>query len=192
MVETTGLNNRVYQMLSQKSSKVAVDILGMRLSTNYKNKFTEIMITETEAFGRQKTDSMSLVNMFNRKFPESLPKGPPHILVLKSYGENKSLYLLTSKKGSCEAVLIRSGVVLLGKSYVESRRKVKMKTNKVTGPGNITKGLGLDLVNDGEDLFSGTLNLATRIHPVDRAIATQRKNAKSKDKNLWRYSLVQK
>ena len=192
MVETTGLNNRVYQMLSQKSSKVAVDILGMRLSTNYKNKFTEIMITETEAFGRQKTDSMSLVNMFNRKFPESLPKGPPHILVLKSYGENKSLYLLTSKKGSCEAVLIRSGEVLLGKSYVESRRKVKMKTNKVTGPGNITKGLGIDLVNDGEDLFSGSLNLAPRIHPVDRAIATQRKNAKSKDKNLWRYSLVQK
>jgi 3-methyladenine DNA glycosylase Mpg len=192
MVETTGLNNRVYQMLSQKSSKVAVDILGMRLSTNYKNKFTEIMITETEAFGRQKTDPMALVNMFNRKFPESLPKGPPHILVLKSYGENRSLYLLTSKKGSCEAVLIRSGEVLLGKSYVESRRKVKMKTNKVTGPGNITKGLGLDLVNDGEDLFSGTLNLATRIHPVDRAIATQRKNAKSKDKNLWRYSLVQK
>lgn len=192
MVETTGLNNRVYQMLSQKSSKVAVDILGMRLSTNYKSKFTEIMITETEAFGRQKTDPMSLVNMFNRKFPESLPKGPPHILVLKTYGENRSLYLLTSKKGSCEAVLIRSGEVLLGKSYVESRRKVKMKTNKVTGPGNITKGLGIDLVNDGEDLFSGSLNLAPRIHPVDRAIATQRKNAKSKDKNLWRYSLVQK
>ena len=192
MVETTGLNNRVYQMLSQKSSKVAVDILGMRLSTNYKNKFTEIMITETEAFGRKNTDPMSLVNMFNRKFPESLPKGPPHILVLKSYGENKSLYLLTSRKGSCEAVLIRSGVVLLGKSYVESRRKVKMKSNKVTGPGNITKGLGIDLVNDGEDLFSGSLNLATRIHPVDRAIATQRKNAKSKDRNLWRYSLVQK
>ena len=192
MVETTGLNNRVYQMLSQKSSKVAVDILGMRLSTNYKSKFTEIMITETEAFGRQKTDPMSLVNTFNRKFPESLPKGPPHILVLKSYGENRSLYLLTSKKGSCEAVLIRSGEVLLGKSYVELRRKVKMKTNKVTGPGNITKGLGIDLVNDGEDLFFGSLNLAPRIHPVDRAIATQRKNAKPKDKNLWRYSLVQK
>ena len=130
MVESSGLNNRVYQLLSQKASKAAVDVLGMRLSTNYKSKFTEILITETEAFGRQKTDSMSLVNMFNRKFPESLPKGPPHILVLKSYGENKSLYLLTSKKGSCEAVLIRSGVILLGKSYVESRRKVKMRTRQ--------------------------------------------------------------
>ena len=192
MLESSGLNNRVYQMLSQKSSKAAIDVLGMRLSTNYKNKFTEIMITETEAFGRQKTDSMSLVNMFNRKFPESLPKGPPHILVLKSYGENKSLYLLTSKKGSCEAVLIRSGIVLLGKNYVETRRKVKMNTNKVTGPGNITKGLGVNLLNDGEDLFTGSLNLAPRIHPVDRAIATQRKNAKIDDKNLWRFTLVQK
>ena len=192
MLESSGLNNRVYQMLSQKSSKAAIDVLGMRLSTNYKNKFTEIMITETEAFGRQKTDSMSLVNMFNRKFPESLPKGPPHILVLKSYGENKSLYLLTSKKGSCEAVLIRSGIVLLGKNYVEIRRKVKMNTNNVNGPGNITKGLGINLLNDGEDLFTGSLNLAPRIHPVDRAIATQRKNAKIDDKKLWRFTLVQK
>lgn len=192
MLESSGLNNRVYQMLSQKSSKAAIDVLGMRLSTNYKNKFTELMITETEAFGRQKTDSMSLVNMFNRKFPESLPKGPPHILVLKSYGENKSLYLLTSKKGSCEAVLIRSGIVLLGKNYVEIRRKVKMNTNNVNGPGNITKGLGIKLLNDGEDLFTGSLNLAPRIHPVDRAIATQRKNAKIDDKKLWRFTLVQK
>jgi 3-methyladenine DNA glycosylase Mpg len=192
MLESSGLNNRVYQMLSQRSSKAAIDVLGMRLSTNYKNKFTEIMITETEAFGRQKTDSMSLVNMFNRKFPESLPKGPPHILVLKSYGENKSLYLLTSKKGSCEAVLIRSGIVLLGKNYVEIRRKVKMNTNNVNGPGNITKGLGIKLLNDGEDLFTGSLNLAPRIHPVDRAIATQRKNAKIDDKKLWRFTLVQK
>jgi 3-methyladenine DNA glycosylase Mpg len=192
MLESSGLNNRVYQMLSQRSSKAAIDVLGMRLSTNYKNKFTEIMITETEAFGRQKTDSMSLINMFNRKFPESLPKGPPHILVLKSYGENKSLYLLTSKKGSCEAVLIRSGIVLLGKNYVEIRRKVKMNTNNVNGPGNITKGLGIKLLNDGEDLFTGSLNLAPRIHPVDRAIATQRKNAKIDDKKLWRFTLVQK
>ena len=191
-MQPKGLNNRVLKTLSQSAPKAAVDLLGMRLSTSINDKFVEVMITETEAFGRQKTDPMSLVNMFNRKFPETLPKGPPHILILKSYGENKSLYLLTSKKGSCEAILIRSGLVLLGKNYVESRRKVKMKSNKVTGPGNITKGLGLDLLNDGEDLFTGSLNLAPRIHPVDRAVATQRKNAKSKDKNLWRFTLVQK
>ena len=48
-METLGLNNRVLKTLSQSSAKAAVDILGMRLSTTIKDKFVEIMITETEA-----------------------------------------------------------------------------------------------------------------------------------------------
>ena len=67
MEDTKGLNNRVFKILSQKSSKAAVDILGMRLSTNFNNKFTEVIITETEAFGRSTTDPMSLANQLNRK-----------------------------------------------------------------------------------------------------------------------------
>ncbi len=192
MEDTKGLNNRVFKILSQKSSKAAVDLLGMRLSTSYDNKFTEIIITETEAFGRSTSDPMSLANQLNRKLPISLPLGPPHILVIKSYGDNKSLYLLTSKEGSCEAVLIRSGKVLLGKHYVETRRKTKMKTDNLTGPGNVTKALGINLKADGENILDGSINLSTRIHPVDKAIAKQRKNSKPRDKNLWRYSLILK
>ena len=108
MTDNLGLNNRVYQILSQNSQKAAVDILGMRISTKYKNKFTEIMITETEAFGTAKADEMSLANQLNRKIPISLPLGPPHVLILKTYGSNNSLYFLTSKEGSCQAVLILS------------------------------------------------------------------------------------
>ena len=52
-METLGLNNRVLKTLSQSSAKAAVDILGMRLSTTIKDKFVEIMITETEAYGRK-------------------------------------------------------------------------------------------------------------------------------------------
>ncbi len=192
MDNSPGLNNRVFKILSQKSSKAAVDLLGMRLSTNYDNKFTEIIITETEAFGRSTTDPMSLANQLNRKLPTSLPLGPPYILVVKSYGDNKSLYLLTSKKGSCEAVLIRSAKILLGKHYIETRRKTKMKTDNLTGPGNITKALGINLNNDGENILDGTISLAPRIHPADKAIAKQRKNSKPRDKNLWRYSLILK
>ena len=69
MTDNLGLNNRVYQILSQNSQKAAVDILGMRISTKYKNKFTEIMITETEAFGTANADEMSLANQLNRKIP---------------------------------------------------------------------------------------------------------------------------
>ena len=190
MTDNLGLNNRVYQILSQNSQKAAVDILGMRISTKYKNKFTEIMITETEAFGTAKADEMSLANQLNRKIPLSLPLGPPHVMVLKTYGSNNSLYFLTSKEGSCQAVLIRSGKVILGKNYVETRRKQKMKNDNIYGPGNITKALGIDIEQDGENLLDGSIALSTRIHPVDRAIAKQRKNSKPRDKHLWRFTLV--
>ena len=190
MTDNLGLNNRVYQILSQNSQKAAVDILGMRISTKYKNKFTEIMITETEAFGTAKADEMSLANQLNRKIPLSLPLGPPHVMVLKTYGSNNSLYFLTSKEGSCQAVLIRSGKVILGKNYVETRRKQKMKNDNIYGPGNITKALGIDIEQDGENLLSGSIALSPRIHPVDRAIAKQRKNSKPRDKHLWRFTLV--
>ena len=192
MDDIRGLNNRVFKILSQKSSKAAIDILGMRLSTNFNNKFTEVIITETEAFGRSTTDPMSLANQLNRKLPTSLPLGPPYILITKSYGDNKSMYLLTSKQGSCEAVLIRSAKILLGKNYIETRRKTKMKTDNLTGPGNVTKALGINLSNDGENILDGPISLSPRIHPADKAIAKQRKNSKPRDKNLWRFSLILK
>ena len=190
MIDNLGLNNRVFQILSQNSQKAAVDILGMRISTKYKNKFTEIMITETEAFGTAKGDEMSLANQLNRKIPVSLPLGPPHIMVLKTYGSNNSLYFLTSKPGSCQGVLIRSGKIILGKNYAETRRKQKMKNDNLYGPGNITKALGIDVKQDGENLLDGTISLSPRIHPVERAIAKQRKNSKPRDKHLWRFTLV--
>ena len=192
MDDVSGLNNRVFQLLSQKSSKAAVDLLGMRLSTNFNGKFTEILITETEAFGRANTDQMSLATQLSRKIPKTLPLGPPSILIMKSYGSNKSLYLLTSRKGTCEAVLIRSGKILLGKNSIEVRRKTKMKTDNLTGPGNVTKALGITLKNDGDNILDGPISLSPRIHPADKAIAKQRKNSKPRDKNLWRFSLILK
>ena len=95
-METLGLNNRVLKTLSQSSAKAAVDILGMRLSTTIKDKFVEIMITETEAYGRKNTDKMALFNTY-KNIPTSLTLGPPYMSVLRSYGSNRGLFLLTGK-----------------------------------------------------------------------------------------------
>tara|TARA_A200000159_G_C7286283_1_gene323713 strand:+ start:571 stop:1143 length:573 start_codon:yes stop_codon:yes gene_type:complete len=190
-MDGSGLNNRVLKILSQSSHKAAVDLLGMRISTNIKDKFVEIMITETEAYGRKTTDKMSLFNTY-KNIPTSLTLGPPYISVLKSYGSNRSMFLLSGKKGFGEAVLIRSGIILIGKKHIEARRKVKMKNDKLNGPGNITKGLSISDVNDGNSIISGPIDISPRIHPVDQAIAKQRKNAKRNDKNLWRFTLILK
>ena len=62
--------------------------------------------------------------------------------------------------------------------------------DNIYGPGNITKALGIDIEQDGENLLDGSIALSPRIHPVDRAIAKQRKNSKPRDKHLWRFTLV--
>jgi len=190
-LSTKGLNNRVLKTLSQSSSKAAIDLIGMRISTNINNKFVEILITETEAYGRKAVDQMSLLNVY-KNIPTSLTLGPPFISVLKSYGSNKGIYILSGKQGSGEAVLVRSGLVLIGKKHIEKRRTIKLRNDKIDGPGNITKGLAIDSSFDGENILEGRINLSPRIHPVETAIAKQRKNAKKSDKHLWRFTLILK
>ena len=58
---------------------------------------------------------------------------------------------------------------------------------------NLRVKLGVDPTapeQDGENLLDGSIALSPRIHPVDRAIAKQRKNSKPRDKHLWRFTLV--
>ncbi len=106
-------------------------------------------------------------------------------------GLNNRVYqILSQNSQKAQAVLIRSGKVILGKNYVETRRKQKMKNDNIYGPGNITKALGINVEQDGENLLDGSIALSPRIHPVDRAIAKQRKNSKPRDKHLWRFTLV--
>ena len=90
----------------------------------------------------------------------------------------------------CKNYYIKNNLILILKNYVETRRKQKMKNDNIYGPGNITKALGIDIEQDGENLLDGSIALSPRIHPVDRAIAKQRKNSKPRDKHLWRFTLV--
>ena len=190
MNEIAALDNRVIKILSHPSYRTAIDLLGMRLSTEFNNKYTEIMITETEAYSTKKKDELSMMNTFSSNMPESLVKGPPYIAVLKTYGQNTGLYILSGKKGSTECVLIRSGKILLGKPTIEARRKRKIKTDYITGPGNLNQALGINKKHDASNIFSGPIYLLPRIHVLNQAIAKPRKSSKSSKKNLWRYTLT--
>ena len=101
-----------------------IRLIVLKTTTSIDDKFVEIMITETEAYGRKSTDKMALLNTY-KNVPTSITLGPPHVAVLKSYGSNRGLFLLCGKKGSAEAVLIRSSLILLGKKHIEKKKKNK-------------------------------------------------------------------
>jgi 3-methyladenine DNA glycosylase Mpg len=183
------LDNRVFKILSQSSPKAAIDLLGMRVATQFNSKYTEFMITETEAYSTSRRDSMSMMNTFSNKMPESLVKGPPYVSILKTYGDNYGIYILAGKKGTTECILIRSGKILLGKPTMEVRRKKKIKSDYVVGPGNVSQALGIKSTHDMSNLFDGPIFLLPRIHVLNQAIAKQRKNSKTKNDKFWRYTL---
>ena len=184
-----GADNRVLQILSQSSPKAGVDLLGMRLATEFNSKYTEIMIVETEAYSTSKKDPMSMMNNFSQTMPESLGKGPPYVSILKTYGNNIGLYVLAGKGGTTECILVRSGKILLGKPTMESRRKRKIKNDYINGPGNVTQAMGINIKHDMTNLFEGPIYLLPRIHVLSHAIAKPRKNTKDTSSHFWRYSL---
>ena len=183
------LDNRVLQILSQTSPKAGIDLLGMRLATEFNSKYTEIMIIETEAYSTLKKDPMSMMNNFSQKMPESLVKGPPYVSILKTYGNNIGLYVLAGEKGTTECILVRSGKILLGRPTMESRRKRKLKTDYINGPGNVTQAMGITIKHDMSNLFEGPIYLLPRIHVLGQAIGKPRKNTKDTSSHFWRYSL---
>ena len=189
MNRLAALDNRVLQILSQTSSKSGIDLLGMRIATEFNSKYTEIMITETEAYSTEKKDPMSMMKSYSHRMPESLVKGPPHVSVLKTYGLNFGLYILAGKKGTTECILVRSGKILLGKPTMETRRKRKIKSDFIIGPGNVTQALGITIKHDMSNLFEGPIYLLPRIHVLGQAIAKPRKNSKDTSSHFWRYTL---
>ena len=132
---------------------------------------------------------MSMMNVYANRMPESLVKGPPYLSVLKTYGTNTGLYILAGKKGTTECILIRSGKILLGKPTMEARRKKKIKSDYITGPGNVNQALGINASHDMSNLFEGPIYLLPRIHVLNQAIAKPRKNSTKKNEHFWRYTL---
>ena len=78
----------------------------------------------------------------------------------------------------------------MGKPTIEARRKRKIKTDYITGPGNLNQALGINKKHDASNIFSGPIYLLPRIHVLNQAIAKPRKSSKSSTKNLWRYTLT--
>ena len=55
MNEIAALDNRVIKILSQPSYRTAIDLLGMRLSTEFNNKYTDIFIVDSGSLKKNKS-----------------------------------------------------------------------------------------------------------------------------------------
>jgi DNA-3-methyladenine glycosylase len=96
-----------------------------------------------------------------------------HLYVYLSYGVHHCANLVTEPDGVGGAVLLRSADVEVGEEVVRKRRAAHRAATRVIpahdllrGPGNLCRGLGIDLRDNGDDVCSRASRV--EVWPADR------------------------
>lgn len=92
--------------------------------------------------------------------------------VFAAYGVHACLNAITGRSGRPGCVLIRALEPLAGLRTMARRRAVLLSSPRLaSGPGNVTRALGVRLADNGADLTKGALTIAPPDRPREFAVA---------------------
>nr|WP_317236177.1 DNA-3-methyladenine glycosylase [Niabella hibiscisoli] len=142
---------------------LARDLLGKVLVTQINGEITSGVITETEAYAGVE-DKASHAYGGRRTQRTSVMYEPGGLsYVYLCYGIHYLFNVVTSVKDEPHAVLIRAVEPLAGKHIIEQRRKRSAGVASVSsGPGSVSKALGIDLGFNAKILQVTRYGLKTR------------------------------
>jgi DNA-3-methyladenine glycosylase len=91
-----------------------------------------------------------------------------HLYVYFTYGMHHCANVVCAPAGTASAVLLRAAVVEQGEETVRARRgDLPARARLLSGPGNLCKGLGLTVADNGADLCrAGPIHLEARASGV--------------------------
>ncbi|HTI08363.1 MAG TPA: DNA-3-methyladenine glycosylase [Puia sp.] len=156
MVEIKKLDNSFYDRPDVK--RIARELLGKVLVTNFEGKRTSGRIVETEAYnGVVDRASHAWSGRRTRRtevmFGES---GTAYVYLI--YGIHHLFNVVTNKKDIPHAILIRALEPLEGIPLMLQRTGKKQLDFTLTrGPGNLSRALGLTTLHTGASLHEGEL-----------------------------------
>jgi len=132
---------------------LAADLLGKVLFTQIEGKITAGVIVETEAyFGTQDKASHAYGGKRTARTEIMYSQGGVSYVYL-CYGIHKLFNIITGAQDEPHAVLIRAIEPLVGKDIMEDRRKMSSaKPSISSGPGCVSKAMGIELLFNGIDL----------------------------------------
>lgn len=138
--------------------KIAKDLLGKILVTNWNDEYTSGRIVETEAYAGQ-TDKASHAFKGKTARTEVMFDEGGRAYVYLCYGLHQMFNIVTNKKGTADAVLIRAVEPLDGIDIMLKRTgKKKLDETLTRGPGNVGKAFGFHtsqcgLLLNNDELF---------------------------------------
>ena len=156
--------------------RIARDLLGKVLYTNVNGIITGGMIVETEAYS-WKEKGCHAYGARKTTRNEIMFEAGGHAYVYLCYGMHHLFNVVTNKKNIADAVLIRALEPMDGEVYMRERRGPLANNFHLTsGPGKLSKALGIDRKFNGKNLLNddvwiedtGVLIAARRIEATPR------------------------
>jgi len=139
--------------------EVAPALLGCVLQRTDAEATVSIRITEVEAYaGERDPGAHSFRGMTNRN--KTLFGPPGHLYCYFTYGLHHAINVVVGQLGQPYGCLIRAGDVIEGAGVARRRREQKPRKfplpehGVARGPGCVAQSFGVNLTNDGDDLFA--------------------------------------
>ncbi len=142
------LTNSFYQR--QDVVKIAHELIGKVLVTNVNETLTSGVIVETEAYSDRERGCHAYKGMTARNKVMFDEGGRAYIYLC--YGIHQMMNVVTNEKGKADAVLIRALKPLAGIDRMLERAKANSIKRITSGPGKLTKALGIGRELNGQSL----------------------------------------
>lgn len=134
--------------------KIARELLGKSLFTRVNGVLTAGMIVEAEAYSWKEKGCHAFDGRMTKRNKIMFDVGG-HAYVYLCYGMHNLFNVVTNKTGKAEAILIRALEPLEGLNEMKSRRgDLKNPFHLTSGPGKLTKALGIDRNFNGKSLIN--------------------------------------
>jgi DNA-3-methyladenine glycosylase len=134
--------------------KIAQDLLGKGLFTTINGITTGGLIVETEAYSWKERGCHAYGSKKTARNAIMFEKGG-YSYVYLCYGMHYLFNIVTNIEGIAEAVLIRAVEPISGIEEMQLRRgALKRDIHLTSGPGKLTKALGIDRTFNGKSLLN--------------------------------------
>ena len=160
MSDFDGLSSTSRSFFARDVLEVAPALLGCVLQRTDAEATNFLRITEVEAYaGERDPGAHSFRGMANRN--KTLFGPPGHLYCYFTYGLHHVIDIVVRQLGQPYGCLIRAGDVIEGAGVARERREQKPRKvplpehGLARGPGCVAQSFGVNLTNDGDDLFAG-------------------------------------
>ncbi len=172
--------------------KIARQLLGKKLVTNILDQQSAGLIVETEAYSYCERGCHAFENKMTNRNKVMFETGGVAYVYL-CYGIHNLFNVVTNRKGVADAVLIRALEPFEGKEWMMERMRAKTIKRITSGPGKLTKALGIDRTFDGKYLNSTEVWIEEGMNVSSRKIISSPRigiDYAGKDALLpWRFSI---